>query len=85
MSRLRPRLPQITQPIPPSTPGWLVSFVMQHGMANIFQQMRKTGQAMASGKKSPHRDLCTSKAYEPVASFLDRPVEAYLQRLGASE
>ena len=32
---------QITQPIPDSTPRWLVSFILENGMAKIFKKLKE--------------------------------------------
>ena len=75
---------QITQPLPPNTPRWIVNFILQRGMADIFNRMKQTASGMRAGHKSAHHDRVTSKAYASTRAFFDERISKYLRSLQQS-
>ena len=75
----------ITQPIPPNTPRWIVTYVLQKGMSQIFRRMRQTAAAMSNtAKQSPHRAHYERVEYKRVNEYWDDKINSYLTTLGAA-
>jgi len=78
----------ITQKLPPhlAVPRWMINFVVQHGMGQIFSKMENVARGMAQNSvKSVHVAHVTRKEYLPTANWIRNRVDKGLSLAGHVE